>query len=79
MRTIKTRSLLDPRARSAHGGGVEAYEPYPSLALALLSGLLIGLEREHSKPSHAEQRGFAGGVRTYPLFALLGATSVMLL
>lgn len=58
---------------------MEAYEPYPSLALALLSGLLIGLEREHSKPSHTEQRGFAGGVRTYPLFALLGAASAMLL
>jgi uncharacterized membrane protein (DUF4010 family) len=57
-------------------GTVEAYEPYPSLALALLIGLLIGLEREQSKPgSDNGRRGFTGGVRTYPLFALLGATA----
>jgi len=54
---------------------VESFEPYPSLALALLSGLLIGLEREHSKPGAEEKRGFTGGVRTYPIFAMLGATS----
>ncbi len=54
---------------------MESFEPYPSLALALLSGLLIGLEREHSKPGAEEKRGFTGGVRTYPIFAMLGATS----
>jgi uncharacterized membrane protein (DUF4010 family) len=58
---------------------MESFEPYPSLALAILSGLLIGLEREHSKPSAAEKRGFTGGVRTYPLFALLGATTSLLM
>lgn len=58
---------------------VEALEPYPSLALALLSGLLIGLEREHSKPVGDERRGFTGGVRTYPLFALLGASAALML
>lgn len=58
---------------------MESYEPYPSLALALLSGLLIGLEREHSKPAAAEKRGFTGGVRTYPLFALLGATTALMM
>ncbi len=58
---------------------MESFEPYPSLALALLSGLLIGLEREHSKPSAAEKRGFTGGVRTYPLFALLGATTALMM
>lgn len=54
---------------------MESFEPYPSLALALLSGLLIGLERENSKPGADEKRGFTGGVRTYPIFAMLGATS----
>lgn len=57
---------------------MESFEPYPSLALALLSGLLIGLEREHSKPVADEKRGFTGGVRTYPIFAMLGATSGLL-
>lgn len=57
---------------------METFEPYPSLALALLSGLLIGLEREHSKPVADEKRGFTGGVRTYPIFAMLGATSGLL-
>ncbi|MBL8919941.1 MAG: MgtC/SapB family protein [Myxococcaceae bacterium] len=58
---------------------MERFEPYPSLALALLVGLLIGLEREHSKkPSPEEKRGFTGGVRTYPIFALLGATSALM-
>lgn len=58
---------------------MESYEPYPSLALALLSGLLIGLEREHSKPVGEEKRGFTGGVRTYPIFAMLGATSALMM
>jgi uncharacterized membrane protein (DUF4010 family) len=58
---------------------VERFEPYPSLALALLVGLLIGLEREHSKkPATDERRGFTGGVRTYPIFALLGATTALM-
>lgn len=57
---------------------VDAFAPYPSLALALLTGLLIGLEREHSKPSPDEKRGFTGGVRTYPLFALVGATASLM-
>jgi len=58
---------------------VEAYEPYPSLALALLVGLLIGLEREQSRPAPYTGRGFPGGIRTYPLFALLGAVGMLLL
>jgi uncharacterized membrane protein (DUF4010 family) len=58
---------------------VDAYEPYPSLALALAVGLLVGLEREHAKPSGAEHHGFTGGIRTFPIFALLGATSALLL
>jgi len=58
---------------------MESYQPYLSLALAMASGLLIGLEREHSKPASSERRGFTGGVRTYPLFALLGATAALFL
>lgn len=58
---------------------MENFEPYPSLALALLAGLLIGLEREHSKPGAETKRGFTGGVRTYPIFAMLGATSALML
>lgn len=58
---------------------MESFEPYPSLALALLSGLLIGLEREHSKPAAEAKRGFTGGVRTYPIFAMLGATSALMM
>ena len=57
---------------------LESLAPYPSLALALLSGLLIGLEREQSKPAAEVGRGFTGGVRTYPLIALLGAVSALL-
>ena len=45
-------------------------EPFASLALALAAGLLIGLEREQSAPSDAQS--FLGGVRTHPLFALVG-------
>lgn len=58
---------------------MDAYAPYPSLALALLAGLLIGLEREHSKPATEERRGFTGGVRTYPIFSLLGATAALMM
>lgn len=60
---------------------MEALEPYPSLVLALLSGLLLGLEREHSKPAATaeHQRGFTGGVRTYPLIALVGASAALFL
>lgn len=57
---------------------MEALEPYPSLALALLTGLLIGLEREQAKPVGSERRGYIGGVRTFPLFALLGAIASLL-
>jgi uncharacterized membrane protein (DUF4010 family) len=57
---------------------VESLDPYPSLALALLVGLLIGLEREHSRPAPDAGRGFPGGIRTYPIFALLGAVGTML-
>jgi uncharacterized membrane protein (DUF4010 family) len=57
---------------------MERYEPYISLGLALLSGMLIGLEREHSRPPPEEKRAFLGGIRTYPLISLLGAAGMML-
>ena len=57
---------------------MDRYEPFVSLVLALLAGLLIGLEREQSRPTPETQRTFLGGIRTYPLIALLGALSLML-
>jgi uncharacterized membrane protein (DUF4010 family) len=57
---------------------LERYEPYVSLALALLAGALIGLEREHSRPPEDSKRPFLGGIRTYPLIALVGAISMLL-
>lgn len=57
---------------------MQQYEPYVSLALALAAGLLVGLEREQSRPPGEGRRGFLGGIRTYPLMALLGAVGVML-
>ncbi len=70
--------MLADAAASARMALVEQFEPYPSLALALLTGLLIGLEREQSRPTADEKRHFPGGIRTYPIFALLGAVGMML-
>jgi len=42
-----------------------------SVAVALLAGALIGTEREQA---HATRRDF-GGIRTFPLLTLLGATT----
>jgi uncharacterized membrane protein (DUF4010 family) len=57
---------------------MDQYEPYLSLALALAAGLLIGLEREQSRPTVEAPRGFLGGIRTFPLVALMGAVAVLL-
>ncbi len=55
---------------------VEPYEPHIALATALAVGLLIGLEREQTRP---ERPGASlGGVRTYPIVALVGALATML-
>lgn len=57
---------------------METYEPFVSLGLALVAGLLIGVEREQSqRPEHGED-SFLGGVRTHPLFALVGGVSMLL-
>lgn len=55
---------------------MEAYENHFSLATAIAVGLLIGLEREQSKPEQAGRS--LAGVRTYPIFALVGALATML-
>ncbi|MCU0723184.1 MAG: MgtC/SapB family protein [Planctomycetes bacterium] len=58
---------------------MEQYEPFAVLGVALAVGLLIGLEREQSVQSHERSETmFLGGVRTYPLFSLAGAVSVLL-
>ena len=51
---------------------LDAYEPYLSLVVALAVGLLIGLERERQSTDDA------AGVRTFPLFALMGALTTLL-
>lgn len=55
------------------------YEPLISLALALCVGLLIGIQREQSAQADGRREPeFLGGVRTHPLFALLGALATLL-
>jgi len=44
------------------------------LVVAILIGVLIGMEREHSRPK--SQKTFAG-IRTYPLIAMLGFTAAL--
>jgi uncharacterized membrane protein (DUF4010 family) len=56
---------------------VDRFEPFASLALAAAAGLLIGLERERSKPGEKSGLAFLGGARTHPLVALVGATSTL--
>ncbi len=56
----------------------QEYEPFVSIGVALAAGLLIGFEREQSQPADAPAIGFLGGARTFPLFALVGALSVLL-
>ncbi|HET6438406.1 MAG TPA: DUF4010 domain-containing protein [Anaeromyxobacter sp.] len=53
-------------------------EPFASLALALAAGLLIGLERERSALVDPHAVAFLGGVRTHPLFALVGGVAALL-
>ncbi len=55
---------------------VEAYENHFALATAIAVGLLIGLEREQTRP---DRKGSSiAGVRTYPIFALVGALATLL-
>ncbi|MGA8892553.1 MAG: DUF4010 domain-containing protein [Anaeromyxobacteraceae bacterium] len=56
---------------------MDPYEPLLSLGLAVVAGLLIGLEREQSAPVEKTGDSFLGGARTYPLVALAGALSAL--
>ncbi|HEY6098568.1 MAG TPA: DUF4010 domain-containing protein [Anaeromyxobacter sp.] len=56
---------------------MDPYEPFTSLAVAAAAGLLIGLERERSKPSDEARLSFLGGARTHPLLALAGGVSTL--
>ncbi len=55
---------------------MEPYETHLGLAAALAVGLLVGLEREQSKPERGGSQ--LGGIRTYPIFALIGALATLL-
>jgi len=55
---------------------VQPFEPHLSLLAALAVGLLIGLEREQAKPNSGSAP--IGGIRTYPIFSLVGALSTLL-
>jgi len=52
-------------------------EELQRVAVALLAGFLIGLERERAEMR--KKRRLFGGVRTFPLIALTGALSVLLI
>jgi uncharacterized membrane protein (DUF4010 family) len=56
---------------------VDRYEPFASLGLAAVAGLLIGLERERSKPPPESSLSFLGGARTHPILALVGGVAVL--
>jgi uncharacterized membrane protein (DUF4010 family) len=55
---------------------MEPYEPHLAIATALAVGILVGLEREQKRSEHAES--MLGGVRTYPIVAVIGALATML-
>ena len=55
---------------------MEPYETHFALATALAVGVLVGLEREQSKPERGGSQ--LGGIRTYPIFALVGALATLL-
>jgi uncharacterized membrane protein (DUF4010 family) len=55
---------------------VDTFEPHLSLVTALGVGLLVGLEREQVHPG--SQATSFGGVRTFPILALVGAIATLL-
>lgn len=58
---------------------MDTYELFASFGLALVTGLLVGLEREQAAIEEEKSDGsFIGGSRTYPLFALFGAAAMLL-
>jgi uncharacterized membrane protein (DUF4010 family) len=61
-----------------HAGFVDHEDVFAGLAVALGVGFLIGLQREQQSAAREQgSRGF-GGIRTYPLAALLGAACALL-
>ncbi len=57
---------------------MESYQAHLGLATAIAVGLLIGLEREQSRPEGDEGKTLLGGIRTYPIFALVGGLATIL-
>lgn len=64
------------RDRSPSSAPVEPYETHITLAAATAVGLLVGLEREQTKTERPASS--IGGMRTYPIIALVGALATML-
>jgi uncharacterized membrane protein (DUF4010 family) len=56
---------------------MDTYETFASLALAAAAGLLVGLERERSRPEDPARAAFLGGARTHPLLALVGGVAAL--
>jgi uncharacterized membrane protein (DUF4010 family) len=77
VRDIAAASDPGAPARAAYDGDVDRYEPFASLGLAAAAGLLIGLERERSKPPDESRFSFLGGARTHPLLALVGGAAML--
>ena len=59
----------------ANFGEEDLFIIFQKLIIAVLIGVLIGLEREHSKP--ANEKTFAG-VRTFPLISILGFVAALI-
>jgi uncharacterized membrane protein (DUF4010 family) len=57
---------------------MEYYEPYISLGVAAVAGLLIGIEREQSAPRDKAAESFLGGARTHPLIAIAAALAMLI-
>lgn len=58
---------------------MEPFEPHLALLTALAVGILIGLEREQVKASDPNAGAAFAGIRTYPIFALIGSVSMLLM
>ena len=58
---------------------MEPFEPHLALLTALAVGILIGLEREQVKATDDNAGASFAGIRTYPIFALIGAVSMLLM
>jgi len=59
---------------------MESLEPFLSIGVAFIAGLLVGFEREQAAPEPKEGTGGSpvGGTRTFPLVAVTAALSMLL-